>query len=83
MIDAIAIADDREARRNALILSVAGSVAGSSPIIAFSLGGLAGLYLLGPDKSLATLPISFFVVGGALGAIPAAMLMNRIGRRAG
>ena len=74
---------DAEPRRNALILSVAGAVTGSSPIIAFSLGGLAGLYLLGEDKSLATLPISFFVVGGALGAIPAAMLMNRIGRRAG
>jgi MFS family permease len=82
MTDAIA-SDDGEARRNALILSVAGAVTGSSPIIAFSLGGLAGLYLLGEDKSLATLPISFFVVGGALGAIPAAMLMNRIGRRTG
>jgi MFS family permease len=79
----LSVDQDAEPRRNALILSVAGAVTGSSPIIAFSLGGLAGLYLLGEDKSLATLPISFFVVGGALGAIPAAMLMNRIGRRAG
>ena len=80
---ALATDEDREPRRNALILSAAGAVIGSAPIVAFSLGGLAGLYLLGEDKSLATLPISFFVVGGALGAIPAAMLMSRIGRRAG
>jgi MFS family permease len=79
----LSVDQDAEPRRNAFILSAAGAVTGSAPIIAFSLGGLAGLYLLGEDKSLATLPISFFVVGGALGAIPAAMLMNRIGRRAG
>jgi MFS family permease len=77
------ISDNREARRNALILSAASAVIGSSPTIAFALGGLAGIYLLGSDKSLATLPLSFFVVGGAVGAIPAAMLMSRIGRRAG
>ena len=75
--------DDREPRRNALILTAAGAVGGSAPAIAISLGGLAGSYLLGADKSLATLPVSFFVVGGALGAIPAAMLMTRVGRRAG
>jgi MFS family permease len=74
---------DAEPRRNAFILSTAGAVTGSAPIIGFSLGGLAGMYLLGPDKSLATLPLSFFVLGGALGAIPAAALMGRIGRRAG
>ena len=75
--------DDSEPRRNALILTAAGALGGSAPAIAISLGGLAGSYLLGADKSLATLPVSFFVVGGALGAIPAAMLMARIGRRAG
>jgi MFS family permease len=77
------VAEHAEARRNALILSAAGAVTGSAPTIAFSLGGLAGIYLLGPDKSLATLPLSFFVVGGAVGAIPAAVLMSRVGRRAG
>lgn len=83
MNDQSITSNNREARRNALILSAAGAVIGSSPTIAFALGGLAGIYLLGPDKSLATLPLSFFVVGGAAGAIPAAMLMSRIGRRAG
>ena len=75
--------DDFEAKRNAVVLAGASALSGSAPPIAFSLGGLAGIYLLGADKSMATLPVSFFVVGGALGAIPAAQLMARIGRRAG
>lgn len=82
MTDVAAI-DDREPRRNALILTAAGAVGGSAPAIAVSLGGLAGSYLLDADKSFATLPLSFYVVGGALGAIPAAMLMARVGRRGG
>jgi MFS family permease len=74
---------EAEARRNAFVFTAAAALSGSAPSIAISLGGLAGGYLLGPDKSLATLPVSFFVMGGALGAMPAARLMARIGRRAG
>lgn len=72
-----------EARRNALVLAAASSIAGSAPPIAITLGGLAGLYLLGADKTLATLPISMFNLGVAMGAIPAAMLMRAVGRRLG
>ncbi len=72
-----------EARRNAIVLAAASSIAGSAPPIAITLGGLAGLYLLGADKTLATLPISVFNLGVALGAIPAAMLMRAVGRRLG
>jgi MFS family permease len=82
MTDAV-LMEDREARRNALILAVAGAVVGAAPTIVFSLGGLAGLYLLPDRPALATLPLSFFVVGGAVTAIPGALLMSRIGRRAG
>jgi MFS family permease len=75
---------DAEARRNALVLTIAGALGGSAPSIAITLGGLAGGYLLGPDdQALATLPVSFFIVGGAVAALPAALLMTRIGRRAG
>lgn len=74
---------DAEARRNALVLTSAGALGGSAPPIAIALGGLTGAYLLGPDKSLATLPVSVFIVGGAVAAIPAALLMTRIGRRSG
>src|SRR6185436_16252682 len=78
-----ATVDDREHRRNALILAIASAVSGAIPPVLFSLGGLAGMYLLGPDKSLATLPLSAFTVGVAIGAFPAAMLMRAVGRRLG
>jgi MFS family permease len=76
-------ANEAQARRNALLLSAAAAFAGSAPAIALTVGGLAGIYLLGPDKSLATLPLSFLMVGIAAGAVPAAWLMHRIGRRGG
>lgn len=81
--DLAAPTEHAEARRNAIVLAVASSIAGSVPPIAITLGGLAGLYLLGADKTLATLPISTFNLGVALGAIPAAMLMRAVGRRLG
>ncbi len=76
-------ASSTEMRRNALVLSAASSVMGACGAVTFSLGGLAGLYLLGPDKSLATLPLTGFTIGNAAGAIPAAMLMRAMGRRFG
>lgn len=69
--------------RNTWILLAAQSLNGTGPVIAIALGGLAGSYLLGEDKSLATLPVSGMSVGLALGALPAAILMQRIGRRLG
>jgi MFS family permease len=78
-----AAVDDHEHRRNALVLAAASAVSGAIPPILVSLGGLTGIYLLGPDKSLATLPMSAYTVGVALGAYPAAMLMRAAGRRAG
>jgi MFS family permease len=81
--DLAASTEHAEARRNAVVLAVASSIAGSVPPIAITLGGLAGLYLLGADKTLATLPVSTFNLGVAMGAIPAAMLMRAVGRRLG
>jgi MFS family permease len=75
--------EDAEARRNAVVLSAAGALGGAPSSIAIAIGGLAGAYLLGPDKSLATLPVSLFIVGGAMASLPAAMLMARVGRKAG
>jgi len=73
----------REARHTALILAAAQAVVGSSAPIAISMGSLAGSYLLGADKSLATTPITGFNIGVALAAIPAAMLLGALGRRKG
>ncbi|MFO1183381.1 MAG: MFS transporter [Bauldia sp.] len=78
-----ALPDETMARRNAWLLTFASAFAGSIAPISISLGGLAGGYLLDADKSLSTLPVSAFMVGVAAAAVPAAMLMRRIGRRAG
>ncbi len=72
-----------EARRTAIILAAAQAIIGSAAPIAISLGGLAGFLLLGSDKSLATLPITGFNVGVALGAIPAAAIIRIVGQRSG
>ena len=56
---------------------------GTGTVVAVALGGLAGSYLLGDDKSLATLPVSSVGVGLAVGAVPAAMFTQRVGRRLG
>ncbi len=70
-------------RRNALLLTTAAAFSGAIAPIAISIGGLTGSYLLGPDKSLATLPVSGFTIGVAAGTVPAALLMRRVGRRHG
>ena len=71
------------AKRNALLLAAAQAFCGSAAPISIALGGLVGLYLLGDDKSLATVPVTGYNIGVALTALPAAMLMARIGRRYG
>jgi len=73
----------REAKRTAITLAAAQAILASAGPIAVSLGGLAGLSMLGADKSLATAPVTGYMVGMALGALPAAMLMRVIGRRDG
>lgn len=73
----------REARRTTFILATSQAIVGSAAPIAISIGGLAGHYLLGADKSLATAPVTGFNVGVALGALPAAWLMRKVGRRYG
>lgn len=47
-----------------------------------AVNGLAG-YQLAQDKWMATLPVTAYVLGGAVWAMPAALFMRRHGRRAG
>lgn len=75
--------DEREARRSAFIFASSQAIVGSAAPISFSIGGLAGLYLLGADKTLATLPVTGFTAGVAVGAIPAAAIVKAIGQRTG
>ena len=79
---AIESANDALARRNALVLAAAQALGGANSTITYSLGGLVGHYLA-KDKSLATLPLTFFVLGIASATIPASMLTRAIGRRLG
>ena len=79
----IAVEAGKEARRTALILAASQAIIGSAAPIAISMGALAGQYLLGADKSLATAPITGFNIGVALGALPAAAIIRRLGQRGG
>lgn len=54
----------------------------SAIVLSMSLAAILGA-LLAPDKSLATLPVAAMVVGTAIASLPAALLMRRLGRRAG
>ena len=76
------LVDDRLARRNTLILSMAQAVLGAQLPVNFVLGGLAG-QMLAPNPCLATLPISMIVGGSMLAAQPLARIMQAHGRRAG
>ena len=71
------------ARRNALILAAGQALCGASAPIVISQGGFAGTYLLGEGAALATAPVTAYNVGVWVGAVPAAMLMARVGRRNG
>lgn len=72
-----------EARRTALILAATQAIVGSAAAICISVGSLAGYYLLGADKSLATAPVTGFNVGVAVGAVPAAYIIRKLGQRNG
>ncbi|MBX3569640.1 MAG: MFS transporter [Rhizobiaceae bacterium] len=72
-----------QARRTAFILASAQAIVGSAAPICISIGGLAGHYLLGADKTLATAPVTGFNVGVALGALPAAAIIRVLGQRGG
>lgn len=76
-------AENSIARKNATLYAACQALVGSAAPISITLGGIAGYYLLGTDKSLATLPVTGFNIGAVLASIPAALLMQKIGRRYG
>ncbi|HEX4828648.1 MAG TPA: MFS transporter [Xanthobacteraceae bacterium] len=73
-------ADDHLARRNALVLAVTQALAGGNSTVLVATAGIVGT-TLAPDKSLATLPISIFVLGMWVGTLPIGALARRLGRR--
>lgn len=73
--------DDRLARRNAVLLATATALAGANATVIFATAAIVGS-VLAPDKGLATLPISIFVVGMAAGTLPVGWIAKKFGRRA-
>ncbi len=63
------------------LLVAAQSLGGASPPIIISLGGLVGQHL-SSNPAASTLPVSIYQLGLALSTLPAAWIMNRMGRRA-
>ena len=68
--------------RNVLILAACQALLFTGNVVLIALNGIVG-YAFADDKSLATLPITTFVIGAALATIPASLYMRRVGRRAG
>jgi MFS family permease len=70
------------ARKNVAVLAACQALLFTNNATVIALNGLAG-YALASNKALATLPVTGWVVGGALSTLPMSLLMKRIGRRAG
>lgn len=67
---------------NVLILALTLIFANTAPPVITMLMGIIGTDLA-PNPSLATLPSALMMVGLGLSAIPAALLMDKVGRKAG
>ena len=72
---------DRQ-RRNVLVLSGCQATLQTTGALMIAVTGLAG-WALAADKTLATAPLTCYVVGSAVTTVPASLLMNAIGRRGG
>lgn len=83
MIDVTAggeIADDARARANVVRLAMAQALAGANSAVIFATGSIIGA-TIAPDISLATVPLSMFVLGLAVGTLPTGAIARRYGRR--
>ena len=69
--------------RNVPLLALAQAFSNTLQTMGITTTPLAAFAMLGPDKSFATLPLVFTHLGLMSGTIPASLLMERIGRRAG
>ncbi len=69
------------AQRNVLRLAIGQALGGANSTMVFATAAIVG-NTLAPDKALATLPISVFVVGMAASTLPAGAIARRYGRGA-
>jgi len=69
-------------RRNVALLAGCQAMLLSNNATLIAINGLAGL-ALAPYQGLATLPVTCWVLGGALTTMPASLYMRRVGRQRG
>src|SRR5947199_10765506 len=83
MIDMTAaseISGDARARSNVLRLAAAQALTGANSAVIFATGAIVGA-TLAPHVSLATVPISMYVLGLAGGTLPTGAISRAYGRR--
>src|SRR5881394_3725545 len=83
MIDVTAsdeTAGDARARGNVVRLAAAQALTGANSAVIFATGSIVGA-TLAPDISLATLPLSMYVLGMASGTLPTGAISRAYGRR--
>lgn len=73
---------DKPMYRTLIILTLAQAFTLTGPPMVILLGGIVGA-TLAPSASLATLPVALMIIGTASTTIPAALFMERFGRRTG
>src|SRR6476646_5764419 len=84
MIDTTAaseISGDTRPRSNVVRLAAAQALTGTNSAVIFATGSIVGA-TLAPDISLATVPLSMYVVGIAAGTLPTGAISRAYGRRA-
>src|SRR5580692_4969865 len=83
MIDVTAIDEisgDARARSNVVRLAAAQALTGANSAVIFATGSIVGA-TLAPSISLATVPLSMYVVGMATGTLPTGAISRAYGRR--
>jgi MFS family permease len=83
MIDVTAaddISGDARARSNVVRLAAAQALTGANSAVIFATGSIIGA-TLAPDISLATVPLSMYVLGLAAGTLPTGAVSRAYGRR--
>jgi MFS family permease len=74
------ISDDARVRSNVVRLAAAQALTGANSAVIFATGSIVGA-TLAPDVSLATVPLSMYVVGLAAGTLPTGAISRAYGRR--
>lgn len=72
----------RDEKRNVLLLAAAQALVQSVSVLMVTASGIVGLKLA-PDARLATLPVAMTLIAASIVMIPASLLMQRHGRKAG